>query len=81
MEKEKGKIGKFADLIKELYKTPRGKGILFFVGYFLFFLIFILIVRLSPRGEVLVPVMIRELIMLFLLKRLRKEITNFNIKS
>ena len=51
-KKEKGKIAKLIDLIKELYKTPRGKGILFFAGYFLFFLVFIFIVRFSPRGEV-----------------------------
>lgn len=41
------------NLIKELLKTPRGRGILFFVGFFIFFLTVILIVRFADGGEVI----------------------------
>lgn len=39
--------------IKEFIKTPRGRGILFFAAYFLFFVAVILVVRLSTPGEVI----------------------------
>ena len=38
---------KTIELIKELYKTPRGKGILFFLFYFILFLILILFLRFN----------------------------------
>ena len=39
---------KFIKLIKELKKTPRGKGILFFGFYLVFFLIIAIVARLAP---------------------------------
>ena len=36
---------KIKEIIKELQKTPRGKGILFFFGYFLFFLVLIILLK------------------------------------
>ena len=38
-------------LIREMYKTPRGKGILFFGFYFLIFLILIIIFKFSGDGQ------------------------------
>ena len=38
----------FIKLIKELRKTPRGKGILFFGFYLVFFLIIAIVARLAP---------------------------------
>lgn len=37
--------------IKELYKTPRGRGILFFAAYFVFFVVLIILVRTGERGN------------------------------
>lgn len=37
----------FIELIKELRKTPRGKGILFFAFYFVVFLVLIIIIKLN----------------------------------
>lgn len=44
---------KFTSIIKDLLKTPRGRGILFFVAYFFFFLAVILLVRFGNRGSVI----------------------------
>lgn len=43
-------IKEFIDLIKELWKSPRGKGILFFGFYFIFFLVVIVLVRTGVRS-------------------------------
>lgn len=45
----KEKIKKFRDLIKELKKTPKGRAILFFGFYLLFFLILAVVARISPK--------------------------------
>lgn len=42
----------FIKLIKELKKTPRGKGILFFGFYFIFFLIIAIVARLVPNNPI-----------------------------
>lgn len=51
MKKDNNKT--FSSIIKDLLKTPRGRGILFFVAYFLFFLAVILLVRFGNRGSVI----------------------------
>ena len=51
--KKKNNGNSIINFIKELTKTPRGRGILFFVAYFFFFLGVILLVRFSERGEVI----------------------------
>lgn len=38
------------NIIKELKRTPRGRAIIFFVGYFFFFLFLIVFVRIAGRG-------------------------------
>ena len=47
-------MGKFFSnifkLIKELRKTPRGKGILFFAFYFVFFLVLSIMLRITHSG-------------------------------
>lgn len=43
----------FIELIKELRKTPRGKGILFFSFYLVFFLILAIAARVIPNNPVL----------------------------
>lgn len=55
MEKKKKdkNSSSFIPLIKKLWSNPRGKGILFFGGYFLFFLALILVLRFSTRGDVI----------------------------
>ena len=40
----------FIELIKELRKTPRGKGILFFAFYFIVFLVLIIILKLNSNN-------------------------------
>lgn len=47
-----GQLG-FFSLIKNLTKTPRGRGILFFAGYFVFFIILFFVLRFGSRGEVI----------------------------
>ncbi|MDO4996020.1 MAG: hypothetical protein Q4E69_02465 [Bacilli bacterium] len=42
----------FIKLIKELKKTPRGKGILFFSFYLVFFLIIAIVARLVPNKPI-----------------------------
>ena len=41
------------EIIKELKKTPKGKAVLFFGGYLIFFIIVILFVRFSTRSTTL----------------------------
>jgi len=41
----KNKQNKYIKLLKDIYKNPRGKAILFFVFYFFFFLILIIMIR------------------------------------
>lgn len=41
----KNKQNKYIKLLKDMYKDPRGKAILFFVFYFFFFLILIIMIR------------------------------------
>lgn len=40
----------FIELIKELRKTPRGKGILFFAFYFIVFLVLIIVIKLNGNN-------------------------------
>ncbi len=41
---------KVLEIIKELRKTPRGKAVLFFGFYFIFFFVLILMIRTSPKN-------------------------------
>lgn len=43
---------KFIKLIKELRKTPRGKGILFFSFYLVFFLVIAIVARIVPSKPI-----------------------------
>ncbi len=45
-------IKKFLATIKELRKTPRGKALLFFGGYFLFFILIMIVFRISPKMSI-----------------------------
>ena len=46
----KNKIGEIIKLFKELKKTPRGRAILFFVFYLVFFIVLSIVFRLSPHN-------------------------------
>lgn len=51
--KNNGKKKLNIEFLKDLMKTPRGRGILFFGVYFVFFLALILLIRFGNRGEVI----------------------------
>ena len=42
---------KVIDIFKELKKTPRGKSILFFGGYLIFFVVLMVLVRVSGNNN------------------------------
>lgn len=52
MKKVLNSFKKFQDLIKELKKTEKGKSILFFSFWGLFFLVVAIMARVLPRGQV-----------------------------
>lgn len=52
MKKVLASFKKFRDLIKELNKTEKGKSILFFSFWGLFFLVLAIMARVLPRGNV-----------------------------
>lgn len=51
MKKIKEVVKKIIETIKELKKTPKGRAILFFGFYFIFFLTLAILVRMSPRSN------------------------------
>lgn len=51
MKKAKEVVKKIIGIIKELKKTPKGKAILFFGFYFIFFLVLAILARMSPRSN------------------------------
>lgn len=51
MKKIKEVVKKIIEIIKELKKTPKGRAILFFGFYFIFFLTLAILARMSPRSN------------------------------
>lgn len=51
MKKIKEVVKKIIETIKELKKTPKGRAILFFGFYFIFFLALAILARMSPRSN------------------------------
>lgn len=48
----KKKLNEIISFIKELYKSPKGKAVLFFGFYFVFFAVLLIFLRLAPKKRI-----------------------------